>query len=77
MEANPSVKQPNEAAIHLSKMLYGLGRLRQASVLAFQTAKKKEGLTDSDYTDWASKWSRDQDPRAHMADLMSPEQREN
>jgi hypothetical protein len=75
MEANPSVKQPNEAAVHLSKMLYGLGRLRQASVLTFQAAKKREGLTRQRLRGLASRWSRDQDPRAYMADLMTAEQR--
>jgi hypothetical protein len=70
-EANPNMQQPNQAAVDLSKMLYGLGRLRQASVLAF----KQTGLPPAQYTDWASKWSTTQDPRAYMADLMTPEQR--
>jgi hypothetical protein len=71
MEANPNMSQPQAAAVDLSKMLYGLGRMRQASVLAFRAT----GLPASQYTDWASKWSKDQDPRAYTADLMSPEQR--
>lgn len=74
-EANPNMGQPQQAAVDLSKMLYGLGRMRQASVLAFKEAKKAEGLPDNAYTDWASEWSKNQDPRAYMADLMSPEER--
>ena len=31
-EANPNMQQPQQAAVELSKMLYGLGRLRQARI---------------------------------------------
>jgi hypothetical protein len=70
-EANPNMQQPKQAAVELSKMLYGLGRLRQASVLAFQ----KTGLPAGQYTDWASKWAPQQDIRGYMADLMTPDAR--
>jgi hypothetical protein len=72
-EANPNVQQPQEAVAELSKMLYALGRMRQASVLAFQ----KTGLPGGQYTDWASKWAPQQDVRGYMADLMTPEQRKD
>lgn len=69
--SNPNMSQPQQAAVDLSKMLYGLGRMKQASILAF----KETGLPANQYTDWASRWSPQQDPRAYMADLMSPEDR--
>ncbi len=72
-EANPNMQQPQQAAVELSKMLYGLGRLRQASVLAFQ----KTGLPAGQYTDWASKWAPQQDVRGYIADLMTPQQRKD
>jgi hypothetical protein len=71
-ESNPNMSQPNKAASELAKTLMSLGRMRQASVLAFQ----QSGLPDNQYTAWASKWSRDQDPRAYGADLMTPENRD-
>jgi hypothetical protein len=77
-EANPNMQQPKQAAVDLSKMLYGLGRLKQASMLAFQKygPKLPNGQPDAaQYNEWASKWSPKQDIRGYIADLMTPEQR--
>lgn len=71
LAGNPNMGQPQQAAVDLSKMLYALGRMKQASILAF----KKTGLPSNQYTDWASEWSPKQDVRGYLADLMSPDER--
>lgn len=73
LTANPNTHISNLAAVDLTKATIALCRMEQAQILDADT----RGVQPGQYATWAARWATDQDPRAYMIDIMSPEQREN
>jgi hypothetical protein len=69
--ANPSVHISNAAALAVSKSILAQKRMEQAGTLAFNKSGQPAGTYDA----FMNTWNTNQDPRAFLADRMTPPER--
>lgn len=70
LTANASTHISNLAAQDVVKANIGLERMKQAQALAFDAS----GQSPSQFSKWQTTWNKTVDPRAFVADQMTPEQ---
>lgn len=68
---NPSVGISNAAAVDVAKTALTLRKYQNAQLRAFE----QMGLPESQFTQFATQFAANQDPRAYGIDMMSPEAR--
>jgi hypothetical protein len=77
MSANANTNISNAAAQQVVKAVMAQRRMEQAGTLAFNSATGPDGqpLPASQYDRFMNKWNTAQDPRAFIADKMTPAER--
>lgn len=68
---NPSIGISNAAAVDVAKTALSLRKLQNAQLMAFEAS----GAPASQYSQFASQFNAQQDPRAYGMDMMTPEAR--
>jgi hypothetical protein len=74
--SNPNVHMDKLSALELSKVALGVERMQQAGVLEFNAAVAAGKAAPSQFNKFMVKWGTEQDPRAFVYDLLSPEQQQ-
>jgi hypothetical protein len=72
--SNPNVHMDKLSALELSKVALGVERMQQAGVLEFNAAVASGKAAPSSFHKFMVKWGTEQDPRAFVYDLLTPEQ---
>lgn len=73
LTASPNTRISNLAAVDLTKATIALRRMEQAQTLEADA----KNISPGKFSTWAARWATNVDPRAFMADLMTPEQLQN
>jgi hypothetical protein len=74
VSSNPNVHMDKLSALELSKVALGVERMQQAGVREFNSLVEAGKVTPSGFNKFMVKWGSEQDPRAFVYDLLTPEQ---
>ncbi len=72
--SNPNVHMDKLSALELSKMALGAERMQQAGVREFNALVDAGKKSPSQFNKFMVRWGTEQDPRAFVYDLMTPDQ---
>jgi hypothetical protein len=73
VSSNPNVHMDKLSALELSKVALGVERMQQAGVREFNSLVEAGKVTPSGFNKFMVKWGSEQDPRAFVYDLLTPE----
>jgi hypothetical protein len=72
--SNPNVHMDKLSALELSKVAMGVERMQQAGVREFNALVEAGKASPSGFNKFMVKWGTEQDPRAFVYDLLTPDQ---
>lgn len=72
--SNPNVHMDRMSALDLTKVALGVERMQQAGIREFNSMVESGKAAPSGFNKFMVKWASEQDPRAFVYDLLTPEQ---
>lgn len=72
--SNPNVHMDRMSALDLTKVALGVERMQQAGIREFNAMVESGRAAPSGFNKFMVKWASEQDPRAFVYDLLTPEQ---
>jgi hypothetical protein len=72
--SNPNVHMDKLSALDLTKVALGVERMQQAGIREFNSLVEAGKSAPSGFNKFMVKWASEQDPRAFVYDLLTPEQ---
>lgn len=72
--SNPNIHMDKMSALDLSKMALGAERMQQAGIREFNALVEAGKASPAGFNKFMVKWGTEQDPRAFVYDLLTPEQ---
>lgn len=72
--SNPNVHMDRLSALDLTKVALGVERMQQAGIREFNAMVESGRAAPSSFNKFMVKWASEQDPRAFVYDLLTPEQ---
>jgi hypothetical protein len=72
--SNPNVHMDKLSALDLTKVALGVERMQQAGIREFNSLVESGKAAPSGFNKFMVKWASEQDPRAFVYDLLTPEQ---